>query len=165
MKKPEKTQQPPKNDAKVYALRLLTVRDRSKQELRERLEQRFSAEEAAEALQYTEDLGYVDDQRFAMNYVQYRNRTRPSGNYLLRFELRSKGVGDHYIDQALNPPDMEYELALAVAKQRMASLERLEPIVRLRRLYGLLERRGFPSGLTRRVVGELLDRDLENEYN
>lgn len=157
--------EPKKTNAKVYALRLLTVRDRSVQELRERLERRFSTDEAAEALDYLDDLGYLDDLRFAANYVQYRNRNRPTGNYLLRLELRNKGIADEDIDQVLNAADLEYELALSLAKQRMGSLERVEALVRIRRLYGLLQRRGFPSPIARRVVGELLDRDLENEYN
>ena len=157
--------EPKKTNAKVYALRLLTVRDRSVQELRERLERRFSKDEAAEALDYLDDLGYLDDLRFAANYVQYRNRNRPTGNYLLRLELRNKGIADEDIDQVLNAADLEYELALSLAKQRMGSLERVEALVRIRRLYGLLQRRGFPSPIARRVVGELLDRDLENEYN
>lgn len=135
------------------------------QELRERLERRFSTDEAAEALDYLDDLGYLDDLRFAANYVQYRNRNRPTGNYLLRLELRNKGITDEDIDQVLNAADLEYELALSLAKQRMGSLERVEALVRIRRLYGLLQRRGFPSPIARRVVGELLDRDLENEYN
>ncbi len=157
--------EPKKTNAKVYALRLLTVRDRSVQELRERLERRFSKDEAAEALDYLDDLGYLDDLRFAANYVQYRNRNRPTGNYLLRLELRNKGITDEDIDQVLNAADLEYELALSLAKQRMGSLERVEALVRIRRLYGLLQRRGFPSPIARRVVGELLDSDLENEYN
>ena len=157
--------EPKKTNAKVYALRLLTVRDRSVQELRERLERRFSKDEAAEALDYLDDLGYLDDLRFATNYIQYRNRSRPTGNYLLRLELRNKGITDEDIDQVLNAADLEYELALSLAKQRMGSLERVEALVRIRRLYGLLQRRGFPSPIARRVVGELLDRDLENEYN
>lgn len=135
------------------------------QELRERLERRFSKDEAAEALDYLDDLGYLDDLRFAANYVQYRNRNRPTGNYLLRLELRNKGITDEDIDQVLNAADLEYELALSLAKQRMGSLERVEALVRIRRLYGLLQRRGFPSPIARRVVGELLDSDLENEYN
>ncbi len=157
--------EPKKTDAKVYALKLLTIRDRSVQELRERLERRFSKDETKEALDYLEQLGYLDDLRFATNYIQYRNRSRPTGNYLLRLELRNKGIADEYIDQVLNAPDAEYELALSVAKQRLGSLERVEALARIRRLYGLLQRRGFPSTIVRRVVGELLDRDLENEYN
>ncbi len=157
--------EPKKNDAKVQALRLLTVRDRSTKELRDRLERRFTKEETQETLEYLEQLGYLDDLRFAKNHVQYRNRMRPTGNYLLRLELNSKGVKGSYIDQVLNSPEAEYELASSLAKQRLGSLERVDALVRSRRLCTLLQRRGFPSNVARRVVSELLDRDPENEYN
>ena len=154
-----------KNRAKVQALRLLTVRDRSVQELRDRLEQRCAQEDTEEALEYVARMGYIDDLRVAENHVRYRNRQRPTGNYLLRIELRNKGIQDDYIDKVLNPPDLEYMLALELGQQRLPGLERLEKNVAVRRLHGLLERRGFPGSLARRVVSELLDRDPENEYN
>ena len=154
-----------KNNAKVQALRLLTVRDRSVEELRERLGRQFTEDETNQALEYLAGFGYLDDLRVAQNYVQYRNRQRPTGNYLLRIELRQKGIKDEYIEQVLNPPDIEYELALDLATQRLRSLERFEKNVVARRLQSLLERRGFPGSLARRVVSELLDRDPENEYN
>lgn len=157
----------PKNSggAKATALRLLATRDRSAKELKERLERRFSPDEAQEALEYLQQLGYLDDLRFARNFVEYRNLHRPTGNYLLRLELSAKGVKDSYIEQVLNPPDVEYELALQLASQRLGRLEREDALVRLRRIYSLLQRRGFPAHLARQVVGELLDRDPENEYN
>ena len=157
--------EPRKNDAKAQALRLLAVRDRSVQELKERLERSFSKEETKETLNYLERIGYLDDLRYARNHVQYRNRQRPTGNYLLRLELHSKGVPDSYIDQVLNSPEVEYDLALSLVAQRLGSLERVDALARVRRMYSLLQRRGFPAPIARRVVGELLDRDLENEYN
>ncbi len=143
----------------------MTVRDRSIQELRERLAERFSEGEIQETLEYLEHMGYLDDLRFAANFVQYRNRQRPSGNFLLRFELRNKGIKESYIDQVLNTDEVEYELALNLARHRLSNSGDVDGMVRVRRLYALLERRGFPSNVARRVVGELLDRDLENDYN
>ncbi len=150
---------------KSAALRLLTICDRSTQELRARLARRFSAEEVEEAIQYLKDIGYLDDLRYARNYVQSRNRNRPTGNYLLRLELGSKGIDDAYIDQVLNSPEREYELALDLAAQRLGRLEREDALTRCGKVYRLLQRRGFPGAVARKVIGELLDRDPEKEYN
>ena len=161
-----KPRQKKKSDnPKSAALRLLAVRDRSKQELKTRLERRFSPEETAETLEYFEEIGYLDDLRFASNYVQYRNRHRPTGNYLLRLELSSKGIKDSDIDQVLNSSEREHELALNLVRQRLGRLQREDALVRVRKIYGLLQRRGFPGNVARQVVGELLDTDPENEYN
>ena len=79
-------------DAKAAALRLLAARDRSTQELRIRLERRFAPAEVEKTIKYLQEIGYLDDLRFARIYVDYRNRNRPTGNYLLRMELSSKGI-------------------------------------------------------------------------
>lgn len=151
--------------AKAAALRLLTHRDRSSFELRSRLERSFSSEEVQEALEYLERLGYLDDLRYARNYVQYRNSSRPTGNYLLRLELSSRGIKDCQIEQVLNPPEVEYELALSLARQRLGRLQREDALARMKKIYQLLQRRGFPGATARKVVGELLDSDPEKEYN
>lgn len=143
----------------------MTIRDRSIQEMRERLAKDFACEEVEDTIKYLIELGYLDDLRFATSYIESRNRSRPSGNYLLRYELSKKGIADEIIEQVMNSPEKEYELAETLVKQRLGSLEKIDALSRLRRLYGLLQRRGFPAALGRRVVGELLDRDLENDYN
>ena len=82
--------------AKAAALRLLTFRDRSTHELRVRLERDYPPEEVEKTIDYLQGIGYLDDLRFARGYVQYRNGHRPTGNYLLRLELSSKGVSDSH---------------------------------------------------------------------
>jgi regulatory protein len=152
-------------DAKAVALRLLTVRDRSAYELRTRLARQFSDEDVEGVIQYLKDIGYLDDQRYALNYVEYRNRFRPTGNYLLRLELSSKGITEDIIDRVLNTPEQEYQLAMELAAQRLGRLQREDALSRCAKVYKLLQRRGFPSAAARKVIGELLDRDPETDYN
>lgn len=152
-------------DAKAVALRLLTVRDRSAYELRTRLARQFSDEDVEGVIQYLKDIGYLDDQRYALNYVEYRNRFRPTGNYLLRLELSSKGITEDIIDRVLNTPEQEYQLAMELAAQRLGRLQREDALSRCAKVYKLLQRRGFPSVAARKVIGELLDRDPETDYN
>jgi regulatory protein len=151
--------------AKAAALRLLTFRDRSTHELRVRLERDYPPEEVEKTIDYLQGIGYLDDLRFARGYVQYRNGHRPTGNYLLRLELSSKGVSDSHIEQVLNAPELEYDLALELAAKRLGRLQREDALGRCRKVYRLLQRRGFPAAVARKVIGELLDRDPEKEYN
>ncbi|NLJ80667.1 MAG: regulatory protein RecX [Firmicutes bacterium] len=154
-----------KNKIEAAALRLLTYRDRSVQELRDRLNRRFEPAEVESVLAHLKELGYLDDLRFARNYVDSRNRNRPRGNYLLRLELGRKGIADAVIEEVLNSQEEEYQLAFLLAQERFKSLEKVEEPKRLRRLYSLLQRRGFPWSIARRAVGELLDSDPQKEYN
>ena len=49
----------------------------------------------------------------------------------------------------------------AVAAKRARSLAGLEPHVARRRLAGVLARRGFPSDVVTRVLGEVLGSDVD----
>lgn len=156
MKKPKRK----KSDLKARAFRLLAVRDRSVGELEERLKRDFGHDEVEEVIAYLKETGYLNDLRFAQNHVSSRNRFRPRGNFLLRVELKKKFISDAIIDEVLNSEEKEHELAHTLGKQRLQAMQRIEHTKRVRRLGSLLERRGFPGTVRRRVLSELLDSDL-----
>ncbi|HHY14983.1 MAG TPA: RecX family transcriptional regulator [Firmicutes bacterium] len=153
------------NKARAAGLRLLTARDRSTQEIKDRLERRFCEEDALDAVAYLTELGYLDDRRYAENYVEYRNLSRPRGNYLLRLELRNKGVAESIIEQVLNTEEEECALARRCGLEHLKRSGNADFPTLKRRLYGALQRRGFSPLAVNRAVGELLDSDLEKEYN
>ena len=53
-------------------------------------------------------------------------------------------------------PDQELATARALVARRLASTARLEPAARVRRLAGMLARKGYPPALALRVVREAL---------
>src|SRR5690606_29823517 len=76
-----------------YALRLLTVRRRSRAELRRRLERRgHEAEAIEEALSWLAGRGYLCDDEFARARVHDRLLGRPLGRRALVGDLRARGV-------------------------------------------------------------------------
>lgn len=154
-----------KNKLKSEAFRLLTIRDRTAHELQTRLEKKYRKEDVAEVVSYLKEIGYINDRQFAQNYVEYRNRFRPTGNFLLRIELRGKGVDDSIIDEVLNSENTEFELALRLAEGRAESMKGLDLSKQMRRLFSLLQRRGFPWQIAQKVVSETLDTDLQKDYN
>lgn len=99
-----------------------------------------------ETVDWCRRIGYVDDARFAAEWVEYRNLHGPSGRRRLQQELRQKGVDGPLIEQTLDewlPPEIERSLCVEAAEGRMRRLSRLEPDVRHRRLVSFLQRRGF----------------------
>lgn len=148
---------------KNRALKLLTAKDRTVHELRVRLGGEYDSESVEEALTYLQERGYVDDLRYARNFVDHRNRLRPTGNTGLAMELQAKGIPEHIIAQALNPPELEQELAKRVLEQRLPSYRGLDRERLLRRAYGLLERRGFTWPAARSAVAQVLDSDLQKD--
>lgn len=77
--------------AKFRALNLLKMRDRSRQELRQRLKQDGYPEIVIQkTIEYIDGYHYLDDVRFAKNYVDYRGKRKSRRE--LEYELSGKGI-------------------------------------------------------------------------
>jgi regulatory protein len=157
----------PEQVARTILLRRLTAAPRTRAELRTDLLRRGIPEEVADrVLDRFVDVGLVDDASYAQLWVESRQRTRGSARSVLRQELRAKGVADADVEEALAgiDPDAERERARDLVRSKLASTLRLEPDARVRRLVGVLQRRGYSSSVAfaavRDVLGELPD-DVE----
>ena len=92
------------------AMSLLLVQDRTEKGLRERLNRADFSEEAVDfAIKYVRDYGYLDDYRFASNYIEFRKGTKSRRE--LRYKLLQKGVSEEIAVQALAGYDVEEELS------------------------------------------------------
>ena len=147
--------------AKDAALRLLAVRARSRGELEWRLARRgFGDEVVAAALDRLADAGLVDDAAFAAAYAEGR-AARGVDARVIASELRDRGVAPELAGRATEaaaPPEAQAERCRQVATARLAQLDGLAPEVRLRRLAGYLERRGYPAEVIAPVLADLIPR-------
>ncbi len=149
--------------ARGIALRLLDSKDRTRAELLEALGRRGVEEEVAtQVVARFEEVGLVDDQRYAEAYSRSRQQSRKLSASALRRELRQRGVDDETIAVAAEGIDDDLDVALEYARQRTAKLSGLARDVRYRRLAGALGRRGFPSHVIHEVLGQVLDEDPED---
>lgn len=154
-----------KSKLKNRALRLLSVRNYTANELRQRLvKDDYDPEEIEAVLAWLKEIDYLDDQRTAELFVENRNRFRPTGKYGLKQELKQKGVSDTIIDTVVNTEDDDYELALRLAKSKLKTMQHVSPQKQYQRIGGLLGRRGFSWDVIRNVLNSLfssfLDMDL-----
>ncbi|MFD4369777.1 recombination regulator RecX [Rhodococcus sp. NPDC058521] len=147
--------------AKDVCLRLLTDRARSRAELAERLEKKgFTEDVAHRVLDRLTEVGLVDDADFAEQWVHSRHTYSGRGKRALALELRKKGVDQEDAARALDQISVEDErekaTELVARKMRSVPLDDRERA--MRRLVGMLARRGFPPGLAFEVVKEQLAR-------
>ncbi|MGI8457066.1 MAG: regulatory protein RecX [Propionibacteriaceae bacterium] len=152
--------------ARTIVLTKLTGQARSRGELEKALQRRnVSDEVASSVLDRMSEVGLVDDAAFANDWVESRQSRRHLSSRVLRQELMTKGVDRDEIDAALEQvsPEAEYDAALALAEKKIRSMSGLEPAVRRRRLAGALARRGFNSGVTARVLSEVLSGHPEDD--
>ena len=159
----KKTPSKPQNP-KARALQLLTRRDLTGEELRRRLSRDgFADEEIAEVITWLDELKYLDDQRTAQNWVEQRNRYRPTGTYALQHELKNKGVSDEIISQVVNSPETEYELAMRLAQARLKSMSKVPTEKQYQRIGSLLGRRGFSWDVISKVLHALFQSCLDTD--
>ena len=145
--------------ARQICLRMLTAAPRTRAQLAEALRRRGIPEETAEAvLRRFGEVKLIDDAAFAAAWVESRHHGRGLSGRALASELRRRGVPVEDIKAAVGGLDPEREIATArgLVAQRLASTRGQPLDARVRRLTGLLARKGYAPGIAYRVVREAL---------
>ena len=134
-----------KAEGKRRALRLISYRTRSTQEVRQRLLDRGISRPVVDSV--VDDLlrvGLLDDQVFASSYVHTRMLQRPVSKRLLAQELVTKGIDAESAHRAVETEysdRTEVEVAGDLIRKRMSpgAVDMKEK----KRLFDFLSRRGF----------------------
>lgn len=145
--------------ARFYALKVFNLRPRSTEELREKLLGRGFAQDVISAVvdEFSKK-GLLNDSKFSKLWVESRMASNPKGAFLLKRELKEKGVKDEIIDRVIKESaggHSEYEVVKTLAESRMAALKDLDATAVKRRLFGYLRRRGFTVETIMRVMDEI----------
>ncbi len=142
-------------------LRLLTVRARTRAELAGQLAKRGYSEDVSTAvLDRLTQVGLIDDEQFAEQWVRSRRVHAGKGKRALAAELRTKGVDHEVIDAALADIDAGAERTRAeqLVRDRLRREKLGDPGDRdaenkvVRRLVGMLARRGYGQTMALDVV-------------
>ncbi|MBM7786993.1 regulatory protein RecX [Tenggerimyces flavus] len=155
----EKLQSDPAAVARSVVLRQLALQPRTRAELAKALERKGVPDEVAEeVLSRFGDVGLIDDAAFAQSWVESRHAGRGLAKRALAYELRKRGVDDQDVNEAVDQlaPETELATARALVAKKLRSTQQLEPQARVRRLAGMLARKGYPPSLAVRVVREAL---------
>ncbi len=147
------------------AFRYLSIRQRSKKEIREFLEKKatkgdFSLEKVDEVLGRLEEMEYINDTKFAQMYVSSALVGKPKGPATIRFELKQKGVSDEIIQSILSQqeeihdPDSQIRLARKALGKKGEQYKKLPILECKRKVHDYLLRRGFSAGTTRQLVDD-----------
>lgn len=145
--------------AKLRSMNLLQSRDYTRRQLADKLEQGDYPQECIEeAIAYVESYGYIDDKRYARDFIEYhlssRSRTR------METDLLRKGINKEIIreafDELAGSGVEQDELAMAcdlLRKKKYCAdtATRQEQ----QKMYGFLYRRGFRSDIISKAL--LLD--------
>jgi len=153
--------------ARVYMF--LGRRIRSEHEVREFLEKHKGEDIPAEGV---EDIlvslkkdHYIDDAAFARTWIESRIGHKPKSPWLLRYELKKKGVSESIINNVMDEfsfsRDDQLNLVIKALGRKIIQWQKLPVIARKTKLLTFMKYRGFSTDL----IDDLVEKIRGNEYN
>lgn len=138
--------------AKKRAMHLLERQDRTEKQLRDKLKQgEYKEEVIDEAIAYVKSFHYIDDERYARNYIRYRQETKTKQQ--LKIALMKKGIEQEIISYAMEDEYVADEIKLAKHLLAKKQFDKEEATDKERnRMMNMLVRRGYSYEVVRDLV-------------
>lgn len=153
--------------AKQAAYRLLSYRDRSAKEIETKLaEKGYPEETIAAVIASLKEANYLDDDRFARQWVRLRTEHRHFGPIRLKRELLEKGIPGEKADRAIQGRSEEWdpvEQAEAALRRRLKNASSLHDLKTRQKAYAFLQRKGFSTETIFKTLKKIGDPELEIE--
>ncbi len=141
--------------AKEKALWLISYRDHSEGELRQKLMRDFGEEAVDKAIERLCELGLINDENFARKYAESLSHKHMSQRQIEQ-KLRQKGLDKELTSEAVDDLDLdEKEEIRALINKKY--LRKLSDEGDLRRTIAALQRRGFGYSDIRSVIEEFTE--------
>ena len=149
-----------KNQATKFAIKLLSVRKRSVFEITKRLRQKeFAADIINQVVKELFEYKYLNDEEFAEAYINDRINFNPRGGFLIKKELREKGIAENIISEKIKellPEEKELELAKKTAEKKLEYLNKdLEKNKIYQKIGSHLQSKGYSSFIIREVLEDI----------
>ena len=153
--------------AKDSAFRFLGRRHHSTSELRTKLiKKKFPKEIIEKVLADLTDQALLNDEQFAIAYLEERSVKKKIGLNKLKSELFKKGIERKIVDNVLLlvDSDLSYEQALGLAKRKNLILQRKERDKKKlkSKIFSFLSSRGYESDVIMKVLNNI-ESDEEEE--
>ncbi len=141
------------------AFRFLSFRPRSSKEVKEFLQKKTKTASVVDCvMDRLVELGYIDDNKFAAWWIESRQKTKPKGMRLIKFELKQKGVDTEAVVEM--PED---EVARRAIQKKLEIWKKLPKLEEKKKLYDFLARRGFSYNTITRVIDGVLGKGYNRE--
>lgn len=92
----------------TYLLKILTKREYSVYDLREKLASRYEENVAEQALNYALEHNYASDERYSEMFTRYRANNH-YGAIKIRYDLQQKEIDESIIDAAIDQCEINFQ--------------------------------------------------------
>jgi len=143
------------SDTLNKAVQLLSRRDHSREELRKKLIRKHPSNRVEEVLDRLEELGYLDDERFARQRAGHLRTRRNWGNLRIEHDLLRLGVDAKIVQSIMGrlekkSPEAEGLKRAVSGRKKISGAP--ETAVDLKKLFDYCLRLGYPPDLIRREL-------------
>lgn len=144
--------------AKEKALWLISYRDYSSNELKKKVSRTSDPDSAQRAVERLEELGLVDDEKFAERYARELINTKHLSVRGAKYKLMEKGVDRELAEEILSSldPDPQEHIRAVIEKKYANSLSDEKG---RRRTVSALQRMGYGWSDINAVLGEYIEED------
>ncbi len=138
--------------AKSVAVRLLSRREHSAFEIRDKLQKRdFDEAEIVQAITELQQGGWLSDERFAEAYIRMR-QLKGFGPIRIAMELSERGVDECIVDEYLRADDAAWQQTLVQQYQKKYRNKAIADYSDKAKRIRFLQYRGFPLDQIYQVV-------------
>lgn len=145
--------------AKEKALWLLSTRDHSKRELETKIRKTADGESAKKAVERMEELGLIDDEKFARRYAEELINIKHLSTRGAKYKLVEKGIDKDLADEVLDELDPDPREHIEILIERKYSRYLSDEKGR-RKTVSALQRLGYSWGDIKAVMSNY----FEDEY-
>ena len=146
--------------AKSNAIKYVAYRDRSKKEVVDHLiKKEFPEIIISRTIDELTALGYIDDERFSVNWGSLRANNKKFGKARILKELIEKGVSPPVADKALGKIYLnidEHLFANTSAKKKMATMQDRDSRQKYQTIAQFLDRQGFGADIIEQTLDRLI---------
>ena len=130
--------------AQDIALHYIAYKMRTEQEVRKKLFEKEYTEYIIErVIHFLIEYHYIDDMKYCKSYIKQRLQCNPKGVYVLKMELKQRGIKQSIIDKAIENSDIdELNDAIKLLQKKCLYLDDIDEKNK-KRLFAFLQRRGY----------------------
>ena len=130
--------------AQDIALHYIAYKMRTEQKVRKKLFEKEYTEYIIErVIHFLIEYHYIDDMKYCKSYIKQRLQCNPKGVYVLKMELKQRGIKQSIIDKAIENSDVdELNDAIKLLQKKCLYLDDIDEKNK-KRLFAFLQRRGY----------------------
>lgn len=150
--------------AKKRGLYLLGERAMCRGELLSKLTRTYGSEIAEEAVDYIDELGYINDEEYAPKLADYLIRRKRWGMYRAKREMIFRGLDAELVENVLaefSEEELDEELCELIEKKYYSKLEDYDD---RRRTVAALMRRGYGYAAVKRCIERVMENAESDDF-